>query len=128
MPSQSTLNTDEKNKVKAAIPASSNKILFATLARIYYAHPQPDEWAYAGLQGALAFVKDSSKNCWAFRLVDLNGTRGVIWEYELYNGLEYYPDRAFFHSFAADVGHPSTFISCSSSLTRTGLHGWFRVC
>lgn len=103
MPSQSTLNTDEKNKVKAAIPPSSNKILYAALARIYYAHPQPDEWAYAGLQGALAFVKDSSKNAFAFRLVDLTGTRGVIWEYELYDGLEYYPDRAFFHSFAADV-------------------------
>ncbi|KAJ6551531.1 hypothetical protein B0H19DRAFT_868835, partial [Mycena capillaripes] len=102
MPSQSTLNTEEKNQVKAAIPASSNKILFATLARIYYAHPNPDKWSYAGLQGALAFVKDSSNNSYAFRLVDLDGTRGVIWEYELYNGLEYNPDRAFFHSFTAD--------------------------
>ncbi|KAJ7039497.1 hypothetical protein C8F04DRAFT_891820, partial [Mycena alexandri] len=102
MPSQSTLNTEEKNKVKAAIPASSNKILFASLARIYYAHPQPNEWSYSGLQGALAIVKDNSKNTHAFRLVDLDGTRGVIWEHELYNGFEYNPDRAFFHSFPSD--------------------------
>ncbi|KAJ7678567.1 hypothetical protein B0H14DRAFT_971841 [Mycena olivaceomarginata] len=102
MPSQSTLNKEEKNKVKAAIPAASNKILFAALARIYYAHPQPNEWSYSGLQGALAIVKDTSKDIYMFRLVDLDATRGVIWEYELYNGLEYYPDRAFFHSFAAD--------------------------
>ncbi|KAJ6486676.1 hypothetical protein C8R45DRAFT_767967, partial [Mycena sanguinolenta] len=102
MPSQSTLNTDEKNKVKAAIPTGSNKILFATLARIYYAHPQPDEWAYAGLQGALAFVMDTSKNIYSFRMVDLTGTRGVIWEYEVYSDFQYNADRAFFHSFAAD--------------------------
>ncbi|KAJ7117295.1 hypothetical protein C8R46DRAFT_1152471 [Mycena filopes] len=89
MPSQSTLNTEEKNKVKAAIPASSNKILFASLARIYYAHPQPNEWSYSGLQGALAIVKDNSKNTHVFRLVDLDGTRGVIWEHELYNTFEY---------------------------------------
>ncbi|KAJ7802450.1 hypothetical protein B0H14DRAFT_3113632 [Mycena olivaceomarginata] len=76
MPSQSTLNPDEKNK--------------------------PNEWSYAGLQGALAFVRDTSKNTQSFQLVDLDGTRGVIWQFEVYKGLEYYPDRAFFHSFAAD--------------------------
>ncbi|KAJ6611192.1 hypothetical protein B0H10DRAFT_1651092, partial [Mycena sp. CBHHK59/15] len=102
MPSQSTLNTEEKNKVKAAIPQTSSKILFAALARVYYASPQPDEWSYSGMQGALAFVRDNSKNAYLFAMVDLNGTRGVIWDYELYDGLEYFPDRAFFHSFAAD--------------------------
>ena len=106
MPSQSTLNAEEKTKVKAAIPAASNKILFACLARIYYAHPSPDKWSYAGLQSALAFAKDSANNSHFFRLVDLTGTRGIIWEYELYNGLDYHPDRAFFHSFAGDVSFP----------------------
>ncbi|KAJ7590879.1 actin regulatory protein [Mycena floridula] len=104
MPSQSTLSGDEKAKVKSAIPVSpaSNKIFFATCARIYYAYPQPDEWSYAGLQGALAFVKDQSTNTLSFKLVDLDGTRGVIWEHELYEGFEYHADRAFFHSFAGD--------------------------
>ncbi|TRM59012.1 hypothetical protein BD626DRAFT_409712 [Schizophyllum amplum] len=103
MPSQSTLNADEKGKVKAAISTPTNKIFFAALARIYYAHPVPSEWAYAGLQGALAIVRDSSKaNALFFRLVDLTGTRGVIWEHELYQGFEYNADRAYFHSFAGD--------------------------
>jgi hypothetical protein len=103
MPSQSTLNADEKAKVKSAIPASSNKVLYAALARIYYAYPQPGKWSYAGLQGAIAFVKNTNTNTLSFKMVDLDGTRGVIWEHELYEGFEYYPDRAFFHSFAGDV-------------------------
>lgn len=103
MPSQSTLNSDEKAKVKSAIPASSNKVFYAALARIYYAYPQPDKWSYAGLQGALAFVKNTTKNTVSFKMVDLDGTRGVIWEHELYEGFEYHADRAFFHSFAGDV-------------------------
>ncbi|KAK7046795.1 hypothetical protein R3P38DRAFT_3422525 [Favolaschia claudopus] len=91
-----------RTKSRPLSPAASNKILFAALARIYYAHPDPNQWSYSGLQGALAIVRDTTKNTYAFRLVDLDGTRGVIWEFELYNGLEYFPDRAFFHSFAAD--------------------------
>jgi Wiskott-Aldrich syndrome protein len=105
MPSQSTLSGDDKAKVKAAIPVSAtdNKIFSATLARIYYAYPKPDKWSYTGLQGALAFTKDHRTNALTFKLVDVDGTRGVIWEYELYEGLDYFPDRAFFHSFQGDV-------------------------
>ena len=101
MPSQSTLSPDDRAKLKAAIPGS--KALYGALARIYYAHPQPDKWSYAGLQGALSLVKDTTKNIMSFKMVDLDGTRGVIWEHELYEGLEYHPDRAFFHTFAGDV-------------------------
>ena len=103
MPAQSTLTSDEKSKVKAAIPANANKIHTAALARIYYAYPQPNEWSYAGLQGALAFVTDKSRNALFMKMVDLAGTRGIIWEHELYEGFEYFQDRPFFHSFAGDV-------------------------
>jgi Wiskott-Aldrich syndrome protein len=102
MPAQSTLSADDKTKVKSAIPPSS-KTLHGALARIYYAYPQPDKWSYAGLQGALLLVKDTTRNIMSFKMVDLDGTRGVIWEHELYEGLEYHPDRAFFHTFAGDV-------------------------
>ncbi|KAF9269859.1 PH domain-like protein, partial [Marasmius fiardii PR-910] len=104
MPSQSTLSPDDKAKVKSAIPVSpaTYKIFSASLARIYYAHPKPDEWSYAGLQGALAFVRDNKSGWCAFKLVDLSGTRGIIWEHELYKDLEYNADRAYFHSFAGD--------------------------
>lgn len=104
MPAQETLSPDDKSKVKSVIPKPPNKIVTAALVRIYYAYPQPNEWSYAGLQGALAFVKDETRNIFYMRLVDLAGTRGVIWEHELYDGFEYFQDRPFFHSFAGDVG------------------------
>ncbi|SJL09219.1 uncharacterized protein ARMOST_12595 [Armillaria ostoyae] len=72
MPSQSTLSKEEKDKVKSAIPAPSNKIFYATLARVYYAYPQPNEWAYSGLQGALALTKNNSTGALSFRLVDMS--------------------------------------------------------
>ena len=102
MPAQSTLSNDEKAKVKAAVNSPANKILTAALARIYYAYPNPNEWSYTGLQGALAFVRDQ-QGVHNFQLVDLTGTRGVIWEHELYEEFEYFQDRPFFHSFAGDV-------------------------
>ena len=102
MPAQSTLSSDEKTKVKAAVNSPANKIFTAALARIYYAYPKPDEWSYTGLQGALAFVKDT-QGVFYLKLVDLAGTRGIIWEHELYEGFEYNQDRSFFHSFPGDV-------------------------
>ena len=102
MPAQSILSKDEKDKVTSAIPKPVNKIFVASLARIYYAYPSPDEWSYAGLQGGLALVK-SGGGTMCFKLVDLNGTRGVIWEHEFYEGIEYFQDRPYFHSFAGDV-------------------------
>lgn len=104
MPTQSTLTTDEKARIKNAIPAPSNKIFFAALARIYYAYPKPGKWSYAGLQGALVFTLDNSNNTYHFKMVDLDGTRGVLWDHELYENLEYNRERSFFHSFEGDVG------------------------
>jgi Wiskott-Aldrich syndrome protein len=105
MPSQSTINADEKAKIKYAIPTSSNKIFFAAMARIYYAYPQPDKWSYAGLQGALVFALEHSNNTYHFKMVDLDGTRGVLWDHELYSNFEYNHERTFFHSFEGDVSY-----------------------
>ncbi len=102
MPSTSKMSNDEKSKVKGVL-ASGSKILMATVARIYYAYPDPSKWSYSGEQGGLAFVKDKQTNSLYFRLVDLQGTRGVVWEHELYEGFSLNDDRPFFHSFAGDV-------------------------
>lgn len=102
MPSKS-LTPEEKAKVTSAIPTSFNKIFVAVPARIYFAHPQRDKWSYGGLQGALAFTYDNSKDTFVLKLVDFAGTRGVIWQHELYDQFEYHKDRPFFHSFAGDV-------------------------
>jgi hypothetical protein len=98
-----TLTAEQKEKIKAAISSSSSKILFATLARIYYAYPQPNKWTYTGLQGGLAIVQDASGKLMTFKMVDLDSKRGVIWEHELYEGFEYIQDRGRFHSFPGDV-------------------------
>lgn len=103
MPSQSTLSGDEKAKVKNVVSAPSHKITYAALARIYYAHPQPNKWAYAGLQGALVFCTNNTTGTMNMKMVDLDGTRGVIWDQELYDGFEMNQDRAFFLSFEGDV-------------------------
>ncbi|TFY79128.1 hypothetical protein EWM64_g4885, partial [Hericium alpestre] len=102
MPAQSTFSADDKAKIKASLPKGHNKIHTAALARIYYAHPTPNAWAYAGLQGALVFVTDKARGAYYLRMVDVGGTRGVLWEHELWEGFEYWQDRPFFHSFEGD--------------------------
>ena len=102
MPLQSSMNKDEKDRVKNTLTPTS-KILTATVARIYYAYPDPQNWSYSGEQGGLAFVKDKSSGSYFFKLVDLQGTRGIVWEHELYDNFTLNEDRPFFHSFAGDV-------------------------
>ena len=103
MPSTSTLTASERDEVKTSAGTNGAKILAAGLARIYFAYPDPNAWAYGGLQGAMVFVHDKSRGIFYLRLVDLVGTRGVLWEHEVYEEFEYYQDRPYFHSFAGDV-------------------------
>ena len=50
------------------------------------------------------FAREKSRGLFWFKLIDLTGTRGVIWEHEFYRGeFEYFKDREYFHSFAGDV-------------------------
>lgn len=102
MPSSSSLSANEKSHVKLIVSLPA-KILAASLARIYFAHPDPSSWSYGGLQGALLLVADRAKGAYFLNLVDLIGNRGVIWEHEIYNDFEYYQDRPYFHTFAGDV-------------------------
>jgi neural Wiskott-Aldrich syndrome protein len=102
MPSSSTLTTTDKNRVRSIIPAAT-KILAASLARIYFAYPDPLSWSYGGLQGALVLIADRTRGAHFFCLVDLLGTRGILWEHEIYKDFDYNQDRLYFHSFAGDV-------------------------
>lgn len=100
MSPQSTITDDDKTKIKAVVPV---KIMSAALVRIYYSYPQPKKWNYTGLQGALVFTFDKSNGAHHFMMVDLEGTKGVLWEHELYDDFEYIPENDFFHSFEGDV-------------------------
>ena len=126
MPAQNILYKEEKAKVTSAIPKGSNKLWIASLARIYYAYPNPNEWSYAGLQGGLAFAKNSQGSL-SFKLVDLDGTRGVIWEHELYQNFDYFQDRPYFHSFPGDVRLPSSFLCTRANLPVIGMYDWVRL-
>ena len=125
MPSSSTLSTNDRNIIKSVIP-SSTKILAASLARIYFAYPDPHSWSYSGLQGALLLVADSGRGAHFLCLVDLVGTRGKLWEHELYSDFEYNQDRVFFHTFAGDV-RATVPCSTSTNIHGTGMHGWFSL-
>lgn len=102
MPS-STITSSDKSKVKACIPSSTNKIITATVARVFVAHPNKSTWSYTGVEGALAFVRDLSRETFVLKVVDLKGAGGVLWEHELYEPLSYNQDRTFFHTLEGDV-------------------------
>ncbi|KAG0241633.1 hypothetical protein BGW41_005649 [Actinomortierella wolfii] len=100
MPSVTLHNPEDKAAIKRALPTSTQKIITATVARLYVAYPDSQTWTYSNIMGGLAFVQ--TKNTFLFRIVDLMGSRGVIWEQELYEGFEYNQERSFFHTFATD--------------------------
>jgi hypothetical protein len=126
MPSSSTLSTNDKNRVRSIIQ-SPTKILAASLARIYFAYPDPFSWTYGGLQGALVLVADRARGAHFLCLVDLSGTRGIIWDHEIYKDFEYNQDRPFFHSFAGDVRVTEQLYATLTDFQREGVHGWYRL-
>lgn len=108
MPSHITLDANENAKVENAIPTSSNsnRVYHSAHARIYYDYTGTKKWSYSGLQGALVFVVNASSNTPHFKMVDLDGTGGVIWAYELHDEvvLEQEKNATFFLSFESDFG------------------------
>lgn len=98
-----SLTSSEKALIKKHAPVSSanDKILMATIGRVYYAYPDPATWSYSGVSGAIVFGW-GSQGGW-FKVVDLAGTRGVIWQHEVTEDMGYYQDRTFFHTFPSDV-------------------------
>ncbi|WEJ97072.1 hypothetical protein PSN45_004620 [Yamadazyma tenuis] len=93
------LTVDDKEKIKRVIPKASNKVIDATVARLYIAYPDPTEWKYTDLYGAIVLVDDLVGHTFFLKLVDIEGHRGVVWDQELYVDLDYNQDRKFFHTF-----------------------------
>lgn len=94
-----TLSSQDKEIVKRVVPKSSNKIIDAAIIRLYIALPDSDDWIWTGLTGALVFVDDLIGHTFFFKLVDVIGNSGVLWDQELWCDLQYSQDRLFFHSF-----------------------------
>ncbi|PWN23129.1 hypothetical protein BCV69DRAFT_286476 [Microstroma glucosiphilum] len=106
MPSSNTIDAAAKSKIKSSLPSSQYKIITATVARVYAAIGE-GEWAYTGIEGGLALVRilsgpTADKGACGFRVVDLKGTRGIIWDHDIYENMQYNQDRRFFHTFEGD--------------------------
>lgn len=93
------LTAPDKEKIKRVIPKTSNKVIDATIARLYVAYPDLTKWTYTGLAGAITLVDDLVGHTFFLKLVDVVGNRGVLWDQELYVDFEYHQDRKFFHTF-----------------------------
>ncbi|CCE63749.1 hypothetical protein TPHA_0F02690 [Tetrapisispora phaffii CBS 4417] len=93
------LTSQDKEVIKRALPKASNKIIDVAIARLYIAYPNPNEWQYTGLSGAVVLVDDIVGDTFFLKLVDIYGHRGVIWDQEIYVNFEYYQDRTFLHTF-----------------------------
>ncbi|CAG8613896.1 3261_t:CDS:10 [Paraglomus brasilianum] len=102
MPSVTLANPDDKRNIRKAVPSPANKIINATVARLYVAYPDPNAWTYTNLMGAIVFAFDVGKKSFFFRLVDLTANRGIVWEQELYTDFVYNQERPFFHTFSTD--------------------------
>ncbi|KAH9440192.1 hypothetical protein Pst134EB_030821 [Puccinia striiformis f. sp. tritici] len=113
MPSSSSFTSPEKAIIKHVLPSDHHKILAAGLCRIYYAYPDPNKWSYTGLSGALVFGRPTSgiAGSFWFKLIDISGTRGTIWEHEVYEDgpgkpghghFGYHQERTFWHTFQGD--------------------------
>lgn len=94
-----TLSSQDKEKIKRVVPKASNKIIDAAVARIYVNHPDPEQWNWTGLAGAIVLVDDLLGHTFFLKLIDIIGNQGVLWDQELWVDFQYSQDRVFFHSF-----------------------------
>ncbi|KAF9492652.1 hypothetical protein BDN71DRAFT_1376067, partial [Pleurotus eryngii] len=80
----------------------TNHVYAVATARIYHSQfsSKPDDWAYSGLRGLLAFGQDKEAGGehW-FRLIDDISDR-VIWLFRLPAGFVYELDKPFFYTFS----------------------------
>lgn len=98
----SSLGSEDKAKIKRAIPKANNKILVAAVARLYITFPDPTKWNFTGLSGAIVLAHDKVGDTYFLKLVDVVGAGQVLWDHELWKGFQYNQDRTFFHSFETD--------------------------
>ncbi|ORY86916.1 hypothetical protein BCR37DRAFT_128457 [Protomyces lactucae-debilis] len=93
------LTPADKDTIKHCIPSASNKIITAAIAKLYICLPDSQRWIDTELIGAAVLAYDQVGKCFFFKLVDVVGTQGILWDQELYEGFQYNQDRTFFHSF-----------------------------
>jgi hypothetical protein len=89
-----SLNDGELNTLNEVL---SGAVQYASgAARLYKAHPQPNNWTFTGHIGAAVVLED--KNFSYIRLVDLK-TREITLDQEFYDNFHYQKANSHFHTF-----------------------------
>ncbi|KAJ3296744.1 hypothetical protein HK104_001254 [Borealophlyctis nickersoniae] len=89
-----TLFPEDNQKIQNSV---RGEVLASTVARLYFAHPNPRDWTYADKVGAIVLVRDRSGG-FQLQLVDLSAGQ-VVWDLDLGRDVKYQQDKPFFHSF-----------------------------
>ncbi|KAI8990722.1 hypothetical protein BD414DRAFT_535986 [Trametes punicea] len=112
-----SVSDDAKRYVLSYLPPDS-KVLAVAPARIYHsAFGAPSgAWTFTGLRGMLVFGRNRitvypdrplglgegtsiEQNFW-FRLIDVDGGKGIVWFHQIPPNLDYHADKPFFHVFS----------------------------
>jgi len=111
-PSTKSIATDFKRVITSHLPADA-KVLATVNAKVYHAPfgGGGDSWTYSGLRGTLVFGRDritvhadkklgtSLEQRYWFRLLDLDGGKGLVWMHQIPEKFSYRLDKPFFHVF-----------------------------
>jgi Wiskott-Aldrich syndrome protein len=74
------LDTPERQYVHSVL--NGHTVLFSTVARLYLAQPDPRNWSYANLWGAVSLSHTSGS--FYLKIIELPEKSGrVLWEFEL---------------------------------------------
>eukprot|EP01104_Vermistella_antarctica_P006404 TRINITY_DN17106_c0_g1_i1.p1 TRINITY_DN17106_c0_g1~~TRINITY_DN17106_c0_g1_i1.p1 ORF type:complete len:402 (-),score=116.55 TRINITY_DN17106_c0_g1_i1:46-1251(-) len=92
-----TLSASHVQAVQGVLNRS--QILSMGAARLYKAHPNPEQWTYCNLEGVAVVLTEN--NVSFLRMIDTN-KREVVFQQEIYPNFKYQAARPFFHTFEMD--------------------------
>ncbi|XP_022918686.2 actin nucleation-promoting factor WASL-like [Onthophagus taurus] len=98
--SSQILNHEENHEIFRMLGLRCKTIATAVV-QLYTTHPPShDRWVKKNA-GVLCFVRDNTKRNYFFRLYDLY-QKTMVWEQELYNGMEYIRLCSYLHAFEGE--------------------------
>jgi hypothetical protein len=72
-----SVTPDLKQQIRESL-GSTSSIITDTVAQLYIASPNPEEWSYTNIMGALCFIKDRSLNTSVFKIFHLDSCECIF--------------------------------------------------
>jgi neural Wiskott-Aldrich syndrome protein len=66
------LNKADREVIRRSVPKTTTNILAGSVARLYVAYPDPHQWTYTGLHGAMILADDTVGHTLWLKLVDIS--------------------------------------------------------